>query len=194
MIGLVNKTSLIKAYKLGIDLSGGLPRGQRRSSRIAVFANKFPGAHKDGFALRSRVVWWIHTGEIISGMEFNIHHRNGNRIDDRFRNLKKIKHLEHSKLHNPKQPEVLCICIVCQNQFSLPQWYLNNPSKGKFCSLKCYHNFPKSKATRDRVSKSLKLAYKRENKRYWFGKKHSEKTKKKMSESHKKRWAELLEN
>jgi len=208
MIGLVSKTTVVKARQLGIDLSGGLPRGQRRRSRVVVFAEKFPGKHKSGFALRSRVVWWLHTGEIISGIEFDIHHRNENRIDDRFRNLKKMTHLEHSKLHNPKQPEVLCICIVCQDQFSLPQWFLNDSSKGRFCSLECYHNFPKSETTRKRVSKSLKLNYKRGYKSHRFGKKHTEQTRNKMSESHigkkhteqarnkmseshKKRWAEL---
>ncbi len=143
MIGLVDDRTRELAVFAGICIVGG--NVNKRDGRVRIFVKRrFPGAHKSGYALRSRVVWWLRTGEIIVGTEIDIHHKNEIRSDDRFENLEKLDHIDHSHYHNPKGlTEVECLCRGCGKTFSVPQWRLKESGRGSFCSQECYQTSPK---------------------------------------------------
>jgi hypothetical protein len=152
--------TLEKGLAIGIDLRNGSL--SNKDGRVRIYCPQFPGSHKSGFCLRSRVVWWLHTGEIITDMEANIHHENHIPSDDRFDNLEKLSHAEHSQLHNAERSEkAICIskCAGCGNDFKILQWRLNQ-GKGKYCSLKCYNKKPREISHKKNISKGLKRAYK----------------------------------
>ena len=48
-----------------------------------------------------RKVWMEQNGEIPKG--FLVHHKNGNKKDNRIKNLKLVSHSEHTKLHNKER-------------------------------------------------------------------------------------------
>ena len=94
------------------------------------------------------------TGEFLRGDELNIHHKNHNRIDDRFDNLEKKGHAAHSIEHNAdRRADVACECRTCGKAFNLPQHRLKEKGRGSYCSKDCYKAAPKI-ATRKRVTLS----------------------------------------
>ena len=159
MIGRVDKWYEKKARAKGINA----PLGSIRNSgdgRVLVFARRFPGHHNAGYALRSRIVWWLATGEILRGDKFNLHHKNHDRSDDRFSNLEKIEHRQHSYEHNQHRIlwEHKC-CVRCGRIFPIKPWRLKDPSRGKYCSQDCYHEQPKRTEICKAISRSLRKAY-----------------------------------
>ena len=126
---------MLLAYDKGIPIYKGSLR--KKDGRVIVFCRKFPGSHKSGYALRTRIVWWLHTGEILQGDSKNIHHVNGIRNDDRISNLEKLTRYRHSKLHNVRVYS-WPMCETCHDHFQIFSWRLNDPKRGKFCSQKCY--------------------------------------------------------
>jgi hypothetical protein len=136
-VGLVDAKTIRLAKKLGIFIQGGSL--SKKSGRVRINTNgKFPGA------MRSRVVWWLNTGEIIVGKDVDIHHKNTIKSDDRFSNLEKLNHVEHSHHHNPKGLKLVeFICIGCGNRFKLDGWRAREGGRGKFCSLDCYWKQPR---------------------------------------------------
>ncbi len=138
MKGKVDPKTVKLGAAAGIDISAGYLNINDGRVRLSV-KKKYPGAQPSGgYALRSRVVWWLNTGEIIKGLKFNIHHKNGNRADDSFENLEKIKHVDHSRNHHPivyAERE----CKKCGTTFKIRRWRLLDKSRGQFCSQGCYH-------------------------------------------------------
>lgn len=147
----IDREATRRGFLVGIDLRVGSLRASDK--RFILFVKgKYPGSHKSGYALRSRVVWWLYTGEALRGTRSNIHHKNHNRGDDRFKNLERMGHKRHSREHNPKT--VLMIsrkCQRCGGEFKIKEWRLNNPSRGKYCSLYCGRLAPKGRL--DRITK-----------------------------------------
>lgn len=142
MIGLVDKKTISLAVAKNIVISGGSIN--KLDKRIRIFVKgRYPGADTKGYALRSRVVWWLNTGEVLRGCKYNIHHKNGMRQDDRFTNLEKLLHSEHSKQHHQKHAEVPLICKQCRVKFTLPRARLREKGRGSYCSQTCYHKAPK---------------------------------------------------
>lgn len=139
--GIIDTETLEMGLAIGIDLKNGYLN--ICDGRVRVFCRKFPGTSKSGYALRSRVVWWLNTGEVISDMEFNLHHMNHNRADDRFKNLEKISHNEHARLHNAERSmdaTVLRECKKCYKKFPILKGRLNEKGqrRGTYCSQTCY--------------------------------------------------------
>lgn len=159
MIGRVGRNTIALAIKRGINIAGGCVN--RRDGRVRIFVKgKFPGAHKSGYALRSRVVWWLHTGEILTGCDVNLHHCNGDRADDRFFNLMPMPHREHAQHHNPPSAELVDrICKQCGGAFKIKKWRLKDKARGTFCGQECYQAHPKSLASRQKRSATLKGMY-----------------------------------
>ncbi len=131
------------AVRRGLDASIDLRKGSHRKQdkRFILFTKDRYPETSHGYALRSRVVWWLYTGEVLRGLEFNIHHKNHNRADDRFENLEKILHREHGKHHNPKSaPTTKRTCLNCGNEFTIKIFRLRDKSRGSrgmFCSISC---------------------------------------------------------
>lgn len=156
MRGLVDPEIVERAKLYGIDLSStGFIR--RNDGRVFLTnAGQFPIQHSRGGALRARVVWWLATGEAIQGTEFDIHHKNHVRSDDRIANLEKWEHHAHAKLHNP--PSAVSVertCLTCGKTFAIVGWRLKERSRGRYCSQDCYKKRTLSAEEREKRSKSF---------------------------------------
>ncbi len=139
MKGLVDEKTIKKAAAVGIDITGGSIN--KKDGRVRIFVKgKVPGTHGSGYALRSRVVWWLNTGEVLIGSgDFDIHHKTQNRADDRFDKLEKLDHRKHARHHNPKTVVMVrCECKKCGKIFRLEQWRFKDESRGQYCSQRCY--------------------------------------------------------
>lgn len=66
-------------------------------------------------------VWWKIT-KIIPPEGYQIHHKNGNRVDNRFENLEMVFKSTHAKIHNGKKTRgiTLLICAWCNDPFEIP--------------------------------------------------------------------------
>lgn len=151
-----------KAQAVGIDLEYGYQRNTDKRYLLFKTSEIFPGAHKSRgrLCLRSRFVWWLYTGEILIGHSQNLHHKNHNRADDRFKNLEKIEHVAHSKHHNPAGLKMVeRNCIRCRKPFVIHQWRLRELSRGKFCGQKCYHAHKRSDGHKHAISAGMKRSW-----------------------------------
>lgn len=159
MVGLVDEETINLAVAIGLEIRGGCINSLDHRVRIFV-GNRFPGSHKSRYALRSRVVWWLHTGEVLTGCEFNIHHNNHDRADDRFSNLSKMPHREHAQQHNPKTVEwVDRLCLHCGGLFKIKKFRLREKTRGQFCGQACYQAHPKKPETRKKQGRTLRKMY-----------------------------------
>jgi hypothetical protein len=139
VVGLVDEATIAKAKAAGIENIAGGCINKTHEHVLIYVRGLFPGAHASGYALRSRVVWWLHTGEVIIGREIDVHHDNEDKIDDRLDNLKRLDHPVHSRLHNPKTVEMVeRSCGTCGGSFKIEKWRLRDKSRGQFCSQGCY--------------------------------------------------------
>ncbi len=134
-----------------------------KKGRFRVYRPDYPKAFKDGMAVRAHGVWWLHYREPApEGMD--IHHKNGDRTDDRIANLELIDHYEHSMHHNPKGTTAIeFTCNHCGNIFTLPAWRVRQRQKEgvsiRFCSTKCRTEHPPSQEIIERRREGLKKCY-----------------------------------
>lgn len=116
--------------------------------RFVVYRPDYPRAYENGIALRAHIVWWLNTGTVVP-IGWNIHHRNGDKLDDHFENLELVEHVNHSRLHNPKSEGVALECEQCGREYRmLPgkiRGRIRDGSLPRFCSQECYHVHPKTK-------------------------------------------------
>lgn len=54
--------------------------------------------YRGKYCYEHHLIWWKNTGEVISN-KYVIHHKNGNKCDNRFENLDKILLKDHVHLH-----------------------------------------------------------------------------------------------
>jgi len=158
---MIDRNSIRLAKLVNINLRNGHRTG-KDGRFMLVKPIGYPACHALGNALRSRVVWWLNTGEALTGLAFHIHHINHNNTDDRIENLQKISHSDHSKLHATKAgAHVSLKCKGCKNIFTIERWRLKDKcsGRGKYCSQQCYQAQPKSSSSSIKISNSLRLAY-----------------------------------
>lgn len=103
-----------------------------------VYRPDYPNCNVSGFAFRYHIVWWLETGDVVTYPGV-IHHRNEIKDDDIFTNLELLSTEDHSRHHNQPAPEGHSICIECGQLFTIIQWRLNDPKRGKFCTPECYY-------------------------------------------------------
>lgn len=159
MVGRVDAESARLGLAAGFVIHNGSINKLDGRVRISV-RGLFLGGLGHMYALRSRVVWWLRTGEALIGDDFDIHHENTDRTDDCFDNLEKLTHVEHSKLHNPlSAPITQRKCKTCGGAFPIKVHRLKDPSRGQYCGQACYHAAPRSAASRMKQGEGLRLAY-----------------------------------
>lgn len=129
--------------------------------RFRVYCPDYPGVGDSGYVFRYHVVWWLNTGYAPDYSKGdNIHHINGDRLDDKFENLLLMSHTEHTKYHNPKQWYVL-MCEHCGEEFVRDSTKKN----ARFCSQKCYHTSGRSEEHKQAISEGLRKAVEEGRKR-----------------------------
>jgi len=109
--------------------------------RFRVYRPDYPNAYELGYALRAHVVWWLMTGEVCKGRrtKYELHHRDGNRLNDSFENLTRILRHDHQVAHSGAY--VLRTCKYCRQSFAIVRWRLKvkSDNRGSFCSPKCFY-------------------------------------------------------
>lgn len=106
-----------------------------------VYRPDYPRAYGSGYTKRYYIVWWLNTGEVIDTPRYIIHHKNGNKSDDRFDNLEKKEHGQHTLDHNKPRMEAArteCICNTCGVLFHIKRHRLKEKGRGSYCSQQCY--------------------------------------------------------
>jgi hypothetical protein len=93
----------------------------------------------DGWIYEHRYVMEIHLGRTLDKNE-DVHHIDGNKINNNPDNLKVLSQKEHARLHHPQQERKESICNTCGVTFSYPVYRTR-----KYCSHKCH------KKTREKI-------------------------------------------
>lgn len=68
------------------------------NGRVAIYCPEHPGANNRGYILNSRFVMEKHLGRMLQTAE-EVHHKNGDKLDDSFSNLQLMTKSEHTKHH-----------------------------------------------------------------------------------------------
>jgi hypothetical protein len=129
--------------------------------RFRVYRPDCPRAYALGYALRAHVVWWLENGKC-HPEDSDIHHKNGDRLDDRMENLESLSHAQHTRLHCSKG-NITLTCEFCGEPFEVTVNKFNSKNREgapiKYCSQKCYHSMPRSAGHKRAISMGLKRAY-----------------------------------
>lgn len=105
--------------------------------RFIVYLPDYPRSYPGGRCLRTHAVWWLTTGQVVPE-GWDLHHKDENKLNDKFENLELVVHGEHSRRHQKarrKQFPTPQTCETCSKQF------LAYPAKQRrYCSLSCRRN------------------------------------------------------
>ena len=129
-----------------------------------VYVPDHPRAFKNGYIRRSTVAYEEYHGISVPST-MDIHHKNGNKLDDSIENLEILSHSKHSILSNPKGRKYETrVCENCNKEFEILAHRLNDFSGGQerrgiFCSQKCYHAHKRTEKHKTAISEGLKRAY-----------------------------------
>ena len=119
-----------------------------------VYSPNHPRANIEGQIFRSIVAYELYHN-IQVPITMVIHHIDKNRLNDSKENLQILPFGQHSSLHNKSLREkslTLRWCKQCGKMFMINRWRLKEESRGTFCSLECYHKYPRSKTYRQVIS------------------------------------------
>lgn len=135
---------------------------------------------------RSHLVWYKHTGEIIK-YPYIIHHKNGNTLDDRFKNLKKELTSKHSSFHNKGKKHTLGKHHTKETKEKISKAHKGKKfSEEHIKNLSLSHKGKKfSKETKIKMSISQK---KRKDNNRGLGKHLSKEIREKISKNHSRFW------
>ncbi len=120
--------------------------------RFRVYAPDHPRAYSSGYIFRSILSYEDYYGENVK-QGYNVHHVDGNRLNDDPKNLVKLKHGEHTRLHSFKpDSRVKQVCKTCRSEFEITRGRLADKDcrRGQYCSPSCYY---KSRRGRRRWTK-----------------------------------------
>lgn len=112
---------------------------------LVIAPDDYPGKRYRGrYCYKHHLVWWRRTGEVPGPGEL-VHHKNGKKRDNRFRNLEKKTRAAHSAEHSADRGEkisVVCGRATCSKVFVLVgSKYRKRKAQSRsgllFCSLSC---------------------------------------------------------
>ena len=99
----------------------------------------YPRASERGWALRSHVVWWLRTGQVVE-KGYNIHHIDGNKRNDAFENLQLLSHSDHLSVRRSTEREY--VCKRCGRTYMLRDALVRKRGGTRYCSDECVHAEP----------------------------------------------------
>jgi len=120
---------------------------------LVIAPNDYPGKKYRGrYCYEHTLVWWQNTRKLPRENEI-LHHKNKDKRDNKFKNLKLFSREDHDKYHGAesiKYYRIKCICPQCVNIFIVKgnsyRNRLKNNVMGKiFCSRKCATKYQFSK-------------------------------------------------
>lgn len=102
-----------------------------------------PNCTERGYVLLHRIIVENSIDRLLTNKEV-VHHKNGNKFDNRFENLEVMSHSEHAKLHHPYLNKTIdLVCSECGIKFK--RKYNNRPQLknqlNNFCSRSCNGKF-----------------------------------------------------
>lgn len=113
--------------------------------RFRVYFPYHKRANEEGYIFRSVIAYETYNNIMVpQGMD--IHHKDGNRLNDIKENLFMLSHSEHAKIHNAhRKIDINRICEFCGKQFYIKRWRLNRTDceRGRFCSHHCCYEWRK---------------------------------------------------
>lgn len=116
----------------------------RKGDYNYAIVREHPNATKNGYVLEHRIVVENHLGRIL-GPEEVVHHKNGNRLDNRIENLEIMMVGEHESLHGKLrgQKTVVARCPNCHKVFEREYRQTHKVKGGSFtcCSRSCGNLF-----------------------------------------------------
>jgi len=115
---------------------------------LAIAPDEYPGRRYRGrYCPEHHLVWWRHTGNVPASNEV-IHHKNGDKTDNRFENLEKMTRAEHASHHSDGTLTAVLRCPECGDVFErrVGATYLSDPNRepptacSKSCGITFYHS------------------------------------------------------
>jgi len=133
--------------------------------RFLVYLPDNPRSYKNGYILRSIAAYEIYHGVSVP-RNMDVHHLDSNKLNDEEKNLILITHGGHSILSQETrslESRIERVCLNCGKTFKIKKGRLNDKDhhRGRFCSLICYHKYPRSESHKSNMSKGLIESYKK---------------------------------
>jgi hypothetical protein len=119
---------------------------------LVIAPADYPGPrYRDRYCYEHHLVWWKNTGEV-PGLGFDVHHKNENKRDNRFKNLEKKTHAGHAGEHSRERgkPPVMLICEWCWTPFFKKQRHHRFLVKAGQTQFFCSRSCQVSKQQKDR--------------------------------------------
>jgi len=81
-----------------------------------------------------------------------LHHKDGDRLNDRIENLQPLRPSKHRLAH--QNTDTKLICLRCKKIFVVKAWRIRSRPT-KFCSQKCFHKYPRTVEHKEKIRKGL---------------------------------------
>lgn len=120
----------------------------KKGDYLYAVVKDHPSATKHGYVLAHRIVMENHLGRLLNSNEI-VHHKNGDKRDNRISNLEVMLDTEHKKLHSADKTSkwVRLRCPNCKTIFEREKrnTHLIKGGSSTFCSRECNGKFNMTK-------------------------------------------------